>query len=57
MKKLTNKAILGTIIFSSSLDNIHLEKHALLVIGPNGKISDLIKKNEDRYQNEVRKYR
>ena len=57
MKKLTNKAILGTIIFSSSLDNIHLEKHALLVIGSNGKISDLIKKNEDRYQNEVRKYR
>ena len=57
MEKLTNKAILGSIIFSTSLNNIHFEKNALLVIDRHGKISNLVRESEFNYNDEVRKFR
>ena len=57
MEKLTNKAILGSIIFSTSLNNIHFEKNALLVIDRHGKISKLVRESDFNYNDEVRNYR
>ncbi len=57
MENLNNKAILGSIIFSSSLDKIHFERTALLVIGSDGKVSDFIRKSDERYRCEVKKFR